>query len=107
MSAAPKINLGMTKHKVINILQPSQKRLRNTEIKQPDIYQKNNTLVEILYFRSGWQRDGLTTDDEFTPYVFNNGKLVAIGWNTIGGIKTQGQARHQTNVTVQNSAIVY
>jgi hypothetical protein len=62
------------------------------------MYKKDGTLVEILYFRSGWQPDGLTTDDEFTPYLFNDGELVAVGWAILGGPKTQGQAPPETNV---------
>ena len=86
------------KIQLIEILQPSQSRLSNTEVKQPDMYKKEGVLVEILYFRSGWQSDGLTTDDEFTPYLFNDGKLVAIGWVILGGAKSQGQTTPETNV---------
>ncbi len=98
VAVSPKISLGMIKSDVIKILQPSQSRLKNTEIKQPDMYEKEGVFVEILYFRSGWQADGLTTDDEFTPYLFNDGKLAAIGWVTLGGPKTHGQAAPETNV---------
>jgi hypothetical protein len=56
------------------------------------MYKKEGILVDILYFRSGWNSDGLTTDDEFTPYIFNDGKLVAVGWQFIGGKKSQGQS---------------
>jgi len=98
VGVSSKISLGMTKPEVIKILQHSQSRLKNTEIKQPDMYDKEGVFVEILYFRSGWQADGLTTDDEFTPYLFNDGKLVAVGWATLGGPKTQGQAPPKTNV---------
>ncbi len=107
MMAAPQISLGMGKQEVVSILQPSQKRLRNTQIKQPDMYTKNGVSVEILYFRSGWQSDGLTTDDEFTPYIFNDGKLVAVGWAVLGGAKSQGQARSSTSVNVTNKTVVY
>jgi hypothetical protein len=102
MAAYPRISLGQPKQEVIGILKPSQKRLSNSEIKQSDMYKKEGVLVEILYFRSGWNSDGLTTDDEFTPYVFNDGKLVAVGWQTIGGAKSQGQASdtHSTTVVV-------
>ena len=55
-------------------------------------------MIEILYFRSGWQSDGITTDDEFTPYVFNDDVLVAIGWATLDGPKTQGQSRPRQNI---------
>jgi hypothetical protein len=98
VSAAPKIKLGMSKEEVKEILNPSQQRLKNAEIKLPDIYDKEGVLVEILYFRSGWQHDGLTTDDEFTPYLFNDGKLVGVGWTVLGGPKSQGQATSDTKV---------
>lgn len=104
---APSVSLDMTKAEVISILQPSQRRLRNTEIKQSDMYKKNGVLVEILYFRSGWQSDGITTDDEFTPYLFNDGKLVAKGWAILGGAKSQGQAPTNVSTTVQSTTIIY
>lgn len=107
VAAAPRVELGMSKQQVLEILASTQRRLRNTEIKQPDRYVKEGVNVEILYFRSGWQSDGLTTDDEFTPYLFNDGKLVAIGWATLGGPKSQGQASPTTNVIIQNRTIVY
>lgn len=111
MAAAPKVSLDMSKAEVIEILQPSQVRLKNTEIKQPGMYKKEGVLVEILYFRSGWQSDGLTTDDEFTPYLFNDGKLVAVGWEVLGGARSQGQTTPETNVhtttIVRPNTIVY
>jgi len=57
-------------------------------------------LVEIYFMRSGWQPDGLTTDDEFTPYIFHDGKLVGIGWSMIGGSKSQGQAQPIQSVII-------
>ena len=101
MNVYLKISLGMSKRDVVKILSPSQQKLSNTDIKQPDLYKKKGVIVEILYFRSGWNSDGLTTDDEFTPYIFNDGKLVAVGWQTLGGPKSQGQARsNNTNTTI-------
>lgn len=107
VAAAPKIELGMSKQQVLQIMTPTQSRLTNTEIKHPDKYIKEGVKVEIIYFRSGWQSDGLTTDDEFTPYLFNDGKLVAIGWAILGGPKSQGQASSTTNINIQNRTIVY
>lgn len=82
--AAPNVELGMARQRVVEILRPSQRRLDNTEIKQADKFTNDGVNVEILYFRSGWQSDGFTTNNEFTPYIFNDGKLVAIGWATLG-----------------------
>ena len=103
VAAAPRVSLGMSKEEVKEILNPSQQRLKNTEIKHSDIYDKEGVLVEILYFRSGWQHDGLTTDDEFTPYLFNDDKLVAVGWAVLGGPKSQGQATSDTKVITHHT----
>ena len=80
-----KINRGDYKEQVLAILEPTQRRLSNSDRKYPEKYFKYGVLVEIYYFRSGWQDDRLNTDDEYTPYVFNDGKLVAIGWEALGG----------------------
>jgi hypothetical protein len=107
MAAYPRIDLGMTKVQVSDILVPSQKRLSTSEIKQPDRYMKDGVAVDIIYYRSGWQSDGITTDDEFTPYLFNDNKLVAIGWHSIGGAKSQGQATNSTYSSPSTTVIVY
>jgi Protein of unknown function (DUF3192) len=98
VAAAPKVRLGMTKAQVVELLQPSQSRLRNTDMRQPDMFTKEGALVEILYFRSGWQdNENFTTDDEFTPYLFKDGKLAAVGWAPLGGPKSQAQARSKAS----------
>ena len=102
---ADQVNLGDSKARVLAVLNPTQAKLDTEYKKTPDRYIKNDVLVEIYYMRSGWQSDGLTTDDEFTPYIFNNGKLVGIGWAMLGGAKTQGQA--PTVIHNNNSVIVY
>ena len=100
-----KVKLGDHKNKVLSILLPTQKNLPENNKKLPDKYIKKGVRVEIYYMRSGRQPDGLTTDDEFTPYVFNNDKLVAIGWASIGGPKTHGKVTPRTNVNVQPTII--
>ncbi len=104
-AAAPKVELGMSKQEVVDILNPTQTLLANTEIKQPDRYIKDGVNVEILYYRSGWISDNLNTDDEYTPYVFNNGKLVAIGWMTIGGPKNTSSSVPKVNVQNKTTVI--
>ncbi|MCS5588236.1 MAG: DUF3192 domain-containing protein [Porticoccaceae bacterium] len=98
VQVAGQVSLGMDKAQVKQILSPSQQGLEHRQLKQPDQYKEGQMLVKILYFRSGWQPDGITTDDEFTPYVFNDDVLVAIGWATLDGPKTQGQARPRQNI---------
>lgn len=94
-NTAPQITLGDSKEKVMSLLVKVEKNLQLEQKKRPEIYFSKGKVVEILYCRSGWQRDGLTTDDEFTPYVFENGILVAIGWESLGGPKTSGYSRRK------------
>ena len=88
---APNIRLGMSREEVGKILEHSQKHLLPRVTRQPEVYKKDGVLIEILYPRSGWHSDGLSTDDEYTPYIFHDGKLEAIGWATLGGVKTRGR----------------
>ena len=97
--AASQVELGDSKETVLSILNPSQDRLSRNFRKSPERYLKDGVTIEIYFMRSGRQPDGLTTDDEFTPYVFHDGKLVGIGWQALGGAKTQGQGT--TTVIVQ------
>jgi len=109
VAAAPNVELGMTKAQVRELLEPTQDLLKNSERKRPDQYRKEGVLVDIVYYRSGWNSDGITTDDEFTPYLFNDGQLVATGWHILGGARSIGQARDITTVStsVHNTTIVY
>ncbi|MFC1699984.1 DUF3192 domain-containing protein [Candidatus Omnitrophota bacterium] len=36
---------------------------------------------EVWFYYTEWQMDGYTTDDEFTPIVFEDGAVVGWGWN--------------------------
>ena len=99
-SAATKVQLGDSKENVLAILEPTQSALAASQRKRHEEYDKDKVRVEVHYFRSSQQPDGITTDDEFTPYVFHDGKLVAIGWTTLGGPKTQAQPVPRPNVDV-------
>lgn len=81
---APQIHIGDSRERVTEILGPLQDRLGSTERKLSQAFQQDGKLVEILYFRTQRIPDGLTTDDEFTPYVFIDGKLHGIGWTALG-----------------------
>jgi len=101
---AERVKLGDHKEKVLSILLPTQNGLPVRAAKSHESFMEGNSITEIYFFRSGRQPDGLTTDDEFTPYVFKDGVLKAIGWTTLGGAKTVGQVVPKpptTNVTVQ------
>lgn len=87
-AVADQIKLGDSKEKVLGILIPTQVKLPFDEVKSSDFYMEGDDLMEIYYIRSGKQPDNLTTDDEFTPYIFKNEILIAIGWKTLGGPKS-------------------
>ena len=98
-AVAGQVELGDSKDKVLAILEPSQEGVPKRARKSPEKYIKEGVRVEIYYMRSARQADGLTTDDEFVPYLFNDGKLVGIGWQVLGGPKTQGQATSDTYIS--------
>ena len=103
-SVESQINLGDSKQNVLRILQPTQAILTTDLSKIPDRYKKEGVLVEIHYMRSGWQPDGLKTDDEFTPYVFNDNKLVGVGWRVLGILSPQDQVPLKT-IVVKNIVV--
>ncbi len=106
-AVADQIDLGDSKEAVLAVLLPTQEGLSAGRQKPPEKYLKDGVKVEIYFMRSGRQPDGLTTDDEFTPYLFNDGALVAIGWSALGGPKTQGQATSDTYISNSNTTVVY
>ena len=107
LKVAHKVNLGDSKAKVLGILLPTQKSLGQNEIKPPERYLRGIDRIEIYFMRSQRQPDGLTTDDEFTPYYFKNGILTGIGWQQFGGAKSHGQVVPRTNVSTSTTIIEY
>lgn len=98
------IEIGDSKDKVLGIILPAQEGLTIELSKSPEKYVRDGVRTEIYYMRSGWVSDGRTTDDEFTPYVFENGKLTAIGWQTLGGPKVISQTSPSSSTTVIKSS---
>lgn len=99
-AVAPQIQLGMSKAEVLNILQPTQQELSLRQTRGPEQYTKDGMHIEIFFFRSNANYDKIVTDDEFTPYIFHDGTLAAIGWTAIGGPKTQAQPVPEQNITI-------
>jgi|SaaInlStandDraft_6_1057023.scaffolds.fasta_scaffold110938_2 hypothetical protein len=96
----PEISLGDEKNKVIEMISDYHKGFHESFRRDSESYIKENgVVVDIHYALTNYYRDGLITDDEYTPYIFHNGKLVGIGWSLIGGPKTQGQVKNSTVVT--------
>ena len=90
----------MSKDAVLEILNPTQQILPLSQRRGSEQYTKDGGHVEIYFFRSHVNYDRILTDDEFTPYIFHDGKLAAIGWTAIGGPKTQAQPIPEQHITI-------
>lgn len=101
------IHLGDSQDNVLAVLEPTQQGLSLKSRKSPDQFIRDGKEIFIYYARSSRQADNLTTDDEFTPYIFENRKLIGIGWVSLGGPKTQGQATSNTYINVQQKTSVH
>lgn len=101
-AAAPRVQLGMERDQVLLILKPTQDSLSLWHRKEPQMYHEyaggQERFVEIFYFRSQTNYDGLLTDDEFTPYIFHDGKLAAVGWQALDGPKTHTQPTSRQDI---------
>ena len=85
-SVTSNVSLGQSRSQVLNILLPAENNLNPMfGKKQAEQYVKDGKNYYIHFHRTGWVSDGRSTDDEFTPYVFENDKLIAIGWSHLGG----------------------
>ncbi len=97
---APLISLGDSRDTVLQMLKPTEREWDPTiKRRQPEQYSSGGKAIYVYYARSAVFNDGITTDDEFTPYVFEDDELVAIGWEYLGGPKTRAEA-FNTTVTV-------
>lgn len=94
------IVLGQSKQEVLAVLQPTQSGIAPRFQKASEQYRKDGKHVEVYFVRSQSFNDGIVTDDEFTPYVFEDGVLTAIGWTAIGGPKTQAQTRDDDDIYI-------
>ena len=99
-AAAPQVQLGMSKEEVLKTLEPSQQDLSLRQTRGPEKFTQDGIHVEIYFFRSHVNYDKILTDDEFTPYIFHDGKLQGIGWTAIGGPKTQALPIPEQHITI-------
>jgi hypothetical protein len=99
-TVAPQVQLGMSKEDVLGILEPTQQDLSLRQTRGPEEFTQDGIHVEIHFFRSHVNYDKILTDDEFTPYIFHDGKLQGIGWTAIGGPKTQALPIPEQHITI-------
>ncbi len=86
--SAGRISIGDLKIYVLREL--AQKNLPANARKSAEAFMDGADEIEIHYFRSSRVSDFKSTDDEFTPYVFRNERLVSVGWSALGGPKSIG-----------------
>ncbi len=96
--AAESVQLGDSKEKVLAAFEKAQNTLPAEVRRSPEKYTEGGVSVEIYYFRSSRTPDYVSTDDEYTPYIFNDDRLVAIGWATLGGPKTRARPAERVKV---------
>jgi hypothetical protein len=104
---AGNVQLGQSKTEVLAMLSPTQASMPSRFGKPFEAYIEDDKLKEVYFFRSRSFSDGLVTDDEFIPYVFEDGVLIAIGWTAIGGPKTQAQQRESEMHIYRRHRIFY
>jgi len=82
-SVKSEIRLGMSLSDFISLIELYQNKLDNYSKKPSKRYTKDGVIFDIYYIRTSRIPDGETTDDEFTPHLFKDGKLAEIGWESI------------------------
>ncbi|MBT4627349.1 MAG: hypothetical protein HOC63_11740 [Rhodospirillales bacterium] len=103
---AASISLGQSKGDVLSVLLPTQRGMKAENSKIPESFMNNGQKIDINYIRSARVPDGQVTDDEFTPYVFVDDLLVGIGWQSLGGAKTYGDANAAANARAANTQLL-
>jgi hypothetical protein len=62
-------------------------------------YNINDKEIDVWFYRTSWNADNLETDDEFTPMVFENGKLIGWGRNFYDQtIKFKSEIKQDINI---------
>lgn len=79
------VDLGDSKEKFIELVYSEQQNLPMEHTRPPTKYYKDNMKVEVYFVRSAgaWVTEGEVSSDEFTPYLFIDEILVAIGWPAV------------------------
>ena len=83
-----KVYIGMERRKFDRAMAENVSKTKRKHRRSSEAYQRNGMTYDIVYIRSGFVLDDATTDDEYTPYLFQDGTLVGYGWAAVGGKKT-------------------
>lgn len=77
-TVAGSVQLGMSERSFLSLMQPAL--LQDRYGKKTTRFSRGESMYVVHYARSQRIADGESTDDEFTPYIFRDSKLVAVGW---------------------------
>lgn len=112
--AAPYVKMGMSEQSFLSLMEPAiAPTLKNKEERQPRRFSKGEKMYVVHFIRVARVPDEFYTDDEYRPYIFADGKLVAVGWRHLGGekftsqdLKQRAASANKTNVNVRQSTTV-
>lgn len=82
-----RVSLGMSVEEFSSIFDSTQREIGEFNTRPTQRISRDGSIYDTYYIRSGWIPDSETTDDELTPHVFKDGKLISIGWQAVGGMK--------------------
>ena len=92
-----KLSMGMSKAEVLNTMGTKTIWAEGTTINNPyrsETLQGKDKTLEVLYYYTDIKRaDGAITDDELTPIVFDNGKVIGWGWSFLEDNKNKYEIR--------------
>jgi hypothetical protein len=86
--ASDGVYIGMEKRDFDVVMRPVNNATQSDRKRRSEGFRRNGSLYEIVYIRSGHVADGALTDDEYTPFLFQDGVLIGYGWTALGGKKT-------------------
>ena len=76
-----KIEVGMTKKQIINIFGEADNDRFSNPFKREVKTLSNGKIQEALFFITSVIPDGLDTDDEMTPVILIDNKVIGWGWS--------------------------
>lgn len=106
--AAAMVQMGMSEEAFLQLMNPAM--IQNESERNPKRFSHENRVYVTYFIRNQRIADDLYTDDEYQPYTFGDGRLVAIGWDAIGGMKytsydlrQRRASSNKTSVNVNNN----
>ena len=100
------VYIGMDRSEFDRAMAKNVNKTKRRHRRSSEAYQRNGLVYEIVYLRSNFYLDDAATDDEYTPYLFQDKTLIGYGWAAVGGKKTDSadiaRARASASTVEQN-----